>query len=442
MENSGTFLAAGDVFITRRLQDDGYEGINELSSFIKEHDIRFANLEVTVHDREGYPFLFSGGTWAMANPVLLKDLDAYHFNIWNAANNHSMDYSHNGLLATIKNLKNHQMNFAGIGENLADASAPVYIETENMRVALIGVTSTFHESWAAGNQRVDMKGRPGVNPLRYKTKYHVEKRYLDALKELAPQIDINAQKNLDIKEGFAVAPKEAFHFGNYEFVESGANKKETKPLEIDMHRIRASIQEAKKQADCVLVSIHSHEMTGEDKERPAEFLKDFAHQCIDAGANVILGHGPHILRGIEIYNKGLIFYSLGNFIFENDTTTHQPADFYEKYNMDNTAMVGEGMDKRSKEGQIGLGVNENVWRSCLAEWRMLDGVIKDIKLYPIHLGYDLKRYRRGLPKLAHDDELLHNLAKMSKEFGTTIRIENHIGIVNLNNDDELMNCQI
>ena len=46
---------------------------------------------------------------------------------------------------------------------------------------------------------------------------------------------------------------------------------------------------------------------------------------------------------VELYKGGIIFYSLGNFLFENDTTTHQPADFYEKYHMSNTSMVGEGM---------------------------------------------------------------------------------------------------
>ena len=51
------------------------------------------------------------------------------------ANNHSMDYSHNGLLATTKYLKQEDMNFAGIGENLADASAPVYVEGENIRAS-------------------------------------------------------------------------------------------------------------------------------------------------------------------------------------------------------------------------------------------------------------------------------------------------------------------
>jgi len=42
-------------------------------------------------------------------------------------------------------------------------------------------------------------------------------------------------------------------------------------------------------------------------------LRAFTHTVIDAGADLVLGHGPHVLRGIEVYNDRLIAYSLGNF---------------------------------------------------------------------------------------------------------------------------------
>lgn len=431
MANSGSFVAAGDLFITRKLPEKGYEGMQELVDFIAQQDIRFVNLEVTVHDREGYPFGFSGGTWAMAHPSLLKDVKRYGFNVYNSANNHSMDYSHNGLLATMDYLKREDMNYAGVGENLADATAPAYVEGENIRAAVIAATSSFHESWAAGNQRLDMKGRPGVNPLHFQNKYHVKTESYEMLQKLADEIDINAQQNLDIKEGFAVASEGSFKFGGHEFIKDEANYKETQPSAADVKRITDAIREAKKQSDYVMVSIHSHEMTGEDKEKPAQFLQVFAKACIDAGASVVLGHGPHILRGIELYKGGIIFYSLGNFLFENDTTTHQPADFYEKYHMSNTSMVGEGMDNRSKNGTIGLGVNPDVWRSVIARWEVKDGVARELKLYPIHLGMELPRYRKGLPAFAEDDEMLRHLAALSAEFGTEITIEDHVGVVKL-----------
>jgi len=100
--------------------------------------------------------------------------------------------------------------------------------------------------------------------------------------------------------------------------------------------------------------------------------------------------------------------------------------------MSNTSMVGEGMDNRSKNGTIGLGVNKDVWRSVLAQWDVEDGKAVSLKLYPIHLGgMDMPRYRKGLPAFAQDDEMLMHLAELSAEFGTEIVIEEHIGIVKL-----------
>ena len=178
-----------------------------------------------------------------------------------------------------------------------------------------------------------------------------------------------------------------------------------------------------------MVSIHSHELGGLRKDVPAEFLVTFARACIDAGANVVLGHGPHVLRGIERYHGGVIFYSLGNFLFENDTTTHQPADFYEKYGLPHDAQVGAGMDCRSKNGTVGLGVNPNVWHSVVACWSMENGEIGLIKLHPITLHQELPRYRRGLPALTEDETVLHELAELCKPFETELSIRDGIGYV-------------
>ena len=82
----------------------------------------------------------------MAHPSVLDDLKKYNFNLYNAANNHSMDYSHNGLLATIRHMKKRNVRFAGVGRNLADAAAPVYLECREARVALIAVSYTHLNS--------------------------------------------------------------------------------------------------------------------------------------------------------------------------------------------------------------------------------------------------------------------------------------------------------
>src|SRR5690606_32693371 len=133
------------------------------------------------------------------------------------------------------------------------------------------------------------------------------------------------------------------------------------------------IEEAKRSADIVLVSIHAHEMQDGRKDLPADFLVEFARNCIDKGAHSVIGHGPHILRGIEIYRNRPIFYSLGDFIFQNDTVAHLPSDFYDKQGLNSEHNVIDALEKRSDGDKRGLGVNPDVWRSVVARWEMQKG---------------------------------------------------------------------
>src|SRR5699024_1908677 len=162
----------------------------------------------------------------------------------------------------------------------------------------------------------------------------------------------------------------------------------------DQERILKSISEAKRQADYVIVSIHSHEMEKDMKDQAPQFLKEFSRTCIEEGAHAILGHGPHILRGIEIYKERPIFYSLGNFIFQNSTVEKLPHDFYIKYGMDFNDNVSDALDKRSDNGKKGLDVNSKVWYSIIPFWKMQNGKLTQLKLYPIELGYELPRFKR------------------------------------------------
>jgi hypothetical protein len=86
---------------------------------------------------------------------------------------------------------------------------------------------------------------------------------------------------------------------------------------------RQLVIEADKKADIVVVSFHggSEGSNAERVPRTTEMLGTekrgnlplFARTVIDAGADLILGHGPHVLRGMEIYKDRLVIYSMGNF---------------------------------------------------------------------------------------------------------------------------------
>jgi len=431
-----TVVATGDSFITRELPSNKTPSFIEVSQIIKNADVRFTNLEVTLHNTEGYPSAFSGGTWAMSSPRVLEDIQEYGFNMFAWANNHTMDYSHGGLIATKKNLDKHNLVHAGAGENLAEASSPKYLETPSGRVALISATSTFHESWIAGEQRSDIIGRPGVNPLRYNTTYYITKEEMEQLKQIEKGTYINADRDLAIKEGFEVESSEAFTLGSLKFKENDVKKTITSPNSEDIKRLKQSIDEAYRQSDTVIVSIHSHEMEKGNKELPPQFLEKSAKEAIDSGADAVISHGPHILKGIEIYKQKPIFYSLGNFIFHNETVTKLPEDFYKKYNLNSNHNVADALDERSHHNTKGLGVNPKVWESVIAEWDILDGNVTNIKLYPIVLGFDLPRYRKGWPEKSkkNSERILKNLQRLSDPYGTKIHIENGVGVIHLNDN--------
>ena len=426
-------IATGDMFITRRIAKDGYEGFEEVRDCIMEHDVKFSNLEMTFHDQEGYPAAESGGTWAMMEPGALDDIQRFGFNLYNTANNHSGDYGQEGVMATIRHLNERDMVFSGTGKNLGDASKACYLETRKGRVALISVSSTFSAASRAGGQSHQMIGRPGLNPLRSSTRYHVDPAHYEMAQELVKVTKVNAEMEFEIRNGY-FNPLEpgVLPFGNAGmFILDEKNWIESIPNQEDMKRITDEIAEARKQADVVFVSFHGHETDGEDTTVPAMFLETFSRACIDAGAHAVIGHGPHELRGIEIYKGGLILYSLGNFLFETETVSLQPYDAYINRKMPLDTKVGSYMDNRSKTGTVGYGVLENIWRAVMAAWDMEDGKITQVQLYPITLGLHDKRPHKGLPRMSGSEETLRYLQQLSEPYGTKIRIENGVGYIDL-----------
>ncbi len=82
---------------------------------------------------------------------------------------------------------------------------------------------------------------------------------------------------------------------------------------MDEKMIVQDIRKARALADHVVVSFH----WGEEYVRtPNPKQVGLAHIAIDAGASVVLGHHPHVLQPVEVYEGGVIFYSLGNFVFD------------------------------------------------------------------------------------------------------------------------------
>ena len=83
--------------------------------------------------------------------------------------------------------------------------------------------------------------------------------------------------------------------------------------ENDFLKIKEDIKNAKQESDVLIVSLHAGI---EYETEPNQFQKDFSKMAIDAGADLVIGHHPHAVQSYEKYKNGWIFYSLGNFVFD------------------------------------------------------------------------------------------------------------------------------
>jgi hypothetical protein len=279
--------------------------------------------------------------------------------------------------------------------------------------------------------------------LRYETRYIVDAQALKELRRISEMLGLEKQKAARAKFGMFWGPvpdtEAQFHFLTTDFVETLYNKFvvgdrpgiETVALDSDAKGNIRWIREARRQADWVLASIHCHEADGE-RGRPARFFPPFARACIDAGADAVLGHGPHLLRGIEIYKGKPIFYSLGNFVFQFENVSMQPAEFYERYGLDLDMPLQEAWDCFTEMDRRGFATEPLFWESAVARFTFKEGGLGEIKLYPITLGFGKSRAQRGVPLLAErklGKKIVDDLGRLSSPYGTKIEFRDGVGVV-------------
>ena len=423
--------ACGDAMIFRHLPGE-YEGFREVRDFIARGDFRYVNLETTIHNFETYGAARSGGSWFCAEPSVLNDVKTFGFNMLSTANNHATDYAYVGLTKTLQYVRAAGLQCCGTGESLSEAAAPIYLDTLQGRIALIGCCSTFNPEAMAGEQTRTMPGRPGVNGIRFRTVYEMPKERIDQLQDIAKAMQINASNETERAQGYLPPlPDGETEFGEMRFVESDHFEKRTILNKTDMDRIEKMIHEAQFMADYIVISMHSHEMKGEKGETPDDFYVEFAHKCIDAGANAVVGSGAHFLRPIEIYQGCPIFYSLGDFIIQLETIRKAPVGFFEKQNMTGNEGLDEMFNARSCNGRKGLYYDPIMFRTVVPYWEAENGKLTKLELLPVELNFGESRGMGGWPRYYPGHCIIEDLARISEPYGTKITVENGIGIVEL-----------
>jgi poly-gamma-glutamate synthesis protein (capsule biosynthesis protein) len=377
----------------------------------------------------------SGGTYMRAEPALIKELVWAGFDLVSRANNHTGDYAVDAMRLTTKYVKEAGLVQAGVGESLNEAREPGFLETAEGRVALISVASTFPDHSRAGKSRGDIPARPGLNPLRFSTTYVTTGEGLAKLRTALSEAGLAGGRGggppTGSGRGGAQGGGDSLNVFGARVTVGDTPGIRTTPNKEDVDEIAAAVRSAARLADYTIVTIHAHEG---DRNRlvPAQFLVTFARAMVDAGADVFVGHGPHVLRGIEIYKGKPILYSLGDFIFQNDTLVRLPSENYEQYDLGPDAHVADFNDRRYEGGQRGFPADPLIWEAVVAVPRFKGKQLVELALHPISLGFKKPITQRGRPQLAEPElgkKIIDDLMKLSEPFGTRIAYRNGVGYV-------------
>jgi poly-gamma-glutamate synthesis protein (capsule biosynthesis protein) len=189
-----------------------------------------------------------------------------------------------------------------------------------------------------------------------------------------------------------------------------------------------AIKNGKQYADFMIATIHAHQGSTVlqpflFEDTPPDFLVALAHGAIDNGADAFVGHGPHILRGIEIYKNKPIFYDLGEFFREWDWSCD--CNFSPNGDLTQAENVVRGLENR--------GVVEPInYESAVAISRYDKGQLQEIRIHPMWGRHDGPLSRRGIPMPAPPEiaqRILQRLQKLSAALGTRIDIDGGIGVI-------------
>lgn len=430
--------AVGDIILTRPVFEQIRRQSPDLLEVLRGADLVVGNFESSVidlHRFEGHPSAESGFGWLNSPPEVPDDLRRMGFDMLARANNHATDWGAAGLRMTDEALAAAGIACAGTGHNLSAARAPGYVHGAKASSTLVSWTTTFERDTPAIDAQGLFAGRPGASTLATTPIMLVSPEQLAALKairdaqspESLPALLLDFDERLDMVSLFER------HFMAYPEggPQDGTVRMHFKMDDQDRQAILLSIRQAKQTSDFTVAASHTHEPNNWTST-PPDFLPPLAHAAIENGADIVCGHGPHQVRGIEIYQGKPIFYSLGDFCFT--AQNNLPREEWERRiwrllpgapTLDPACTTAsEFMEWARVAGAFG----ESVWFESVIAIATYGahGRLRSLELVPIELNWADRHAHRGIPRLAPKDkalEILRRLAALSAPMGTTIAID-------------------
>ncbi|MBI4265284.1 MAG: CapA family protein [Acidobacteria bacterium] len=372
--------AVGDMIISSPAAGRQAADVQQMYRILRESDVSFGNCEQPV---ASVGFMYQK-TSQMAWPEILDDLKASGFTMLAAANNHYMDLGPEALVQGLDESRKRGFTIAGAGRNLDEASAAGVTAVKGVRVGLL----SFWCNQLQPGGYLDY-ARAGVN-------------------KVGVAVISGAQVTIPGSDG--------------------STSTLLLPVAADMAMLEQAVKRARAQVDLLLVSFHFHwggvglgqgprqsdpnsrrilpADLNDPRNRVAEGRRLIAKAAIDAGADVIMGHGPHVLNGVEMYRGKPILYSLGHFYMEITKDGKALPEF-----RFNPGMV------RSVENNWYL--EEHRW-AAVARMFVRGGRVTRLQILPVYMDVQKDGFP-FLPADADSRKINAAMTELSKAFGTELR---------------------
>ncbi|MBI2958663.1 MAG: CapA family protein [Chloroflexi bacterium] len=260
-----TLVAVGDVSPNR---DDPPSLFRYCGDVFRTADVVFGQMEAPLSD-SGTPTFVS----SMPRRLAKKNISALNeqgagFDVMSHACNHAMDYGLDAFTDTLEILEKNNIALVGAGMNIEEARRPAILVRNRVRFGFLAYLSIVYPGVIA------QEYLPGCAPLR--ASHSVQQIHQSP--------------------------------GTPPLVITKLFPEDSKAMEQDIARLRP-------QVDVLVVSMHCGVV--HLRALVAMYQKEAAHAAIDAGADLVLQHHAHILKGIEMYKGRAVFYGLGNFGVEH-----------------------------------------------------------------------------------------------------------------------------
>ncbi len=356
--------AVGDMIFNEQISHLADPDHKSIFRLMQEADIAYGNLEFSInnHPEEQRPFYNFGVPREFAWEVA-----AIGINMVSMANNHALDFGPEGLKDCLKALDLTSITYAGAGLTLAEAHQPgtTKVQGQKTKFALL----SYMRYWTA--------------------KYRSSNPSAPSLATINPAVILVAKD------------------GKTESIEGA--------VEGDVIAMQDDIVLAKRHTDVMMVSLHNHDVSHhraygiQDKTPPNDEI--MYHAAVDAGADMVIGSGPHVLRGIEIYKGKPIFYSLGDFIYQYRTPSKIPIDLIHQRDTE--------IDRRANESVWDRRDTPQTFEGVIVRMTLNKEKLRKVQLIPVVIDDEGPLY--GVPRLVSDkkaQEILANIQRLSDPYKT------------------------